>query len=111
MPRLRIVVTVLLALALVGAAWLQVEKPRGALPANFKKLGLRDDQRDAILKISGEYKAKFDDLKKKLAKLADEREAAYEAVLTPEQLKRLKEIRSKERSKEPEKDKAKEKDK
>jgi hypothetical protein len=111
MSRLRIGVTVLLALALVGAAWLQGEKPKGALPANYKKLGLRDEQRDAILKISGEYRAKIDDLKKKLLKLTDEREAAYEAVLTPEQLKRLKEIRTKERPKDPEKDKPKDKDK
>jgi CRISPR/Cas system-associated endoribonuclease Cas2 len=117
MFRLRIAVT-LMALSLLGAAFMQGKsdektpvKPKGVLPANFKKLGLTDVQRDKIYILQAEYKAKADDLRKQLEKLRAEERDSIEKVLTPEQLKRLKEIRSGEKPKEQDKGSTKDKDK
>lgn len=103
----------LLCLSLLGAAYLQKpdpkakpddrpkveEKPtppaklKGSLPANFKKLGLRDDQLQQIYRLRGEYKEKVDQLKQQIERLKVEEKAALEKLLTPEQQKRLREIR------------------
>jgi Spy/CpxP family protein refolding chaperone len=110
---------IVLALALMGVAYAQEKsddkapvKVRGQLPAFFKKLGLRDDQIQKIYKIRAEYKGKVEELKRKLDQLKAAEKAELEKVLTPEQLKRLKELRSGETSppakpKEPEKSKPK----
>jgi hypothetical protein len=71
-----------------------VVKVRGQLPAYYKKLGLRDDQIQKIYRLRATYKAKVDDLKKKLELLKAEEREDLEKVLTPEQLKRLKALRS-----------------
>jgi hypothetical protein len=102
----RLGVTVL-ALTLLGAAYLQDPKPgskksddkevpklRGQLPAYYKKLGLRDDQVQKIYRIRADYKAKVEDLKRKMDRLKSEEKESLEKVLTPEQLKRLKELRT-----------------
>lgn len=70
-------------------------KYRGILPANFKKLGLRDDQVQAIYKLQTMYKVQVDDLKRKQQDLKNEERDAIEKVLTPEQLKRLRELQTK----------------
>jgi Spy/CpxP family protein refolding chaperone len=97
----------LLALTLMGVAFSQDKdkdkdkktddpppKLKGTLPPHFKKLGLRDDQVQKIYKLKADYRAKIEDLNKRIAKLKGEEKEALEKVLTPEQLKRLKELRS-----------------
>ncbi len=94
-----------LSMAFLGAANSQDKsddktptKIRGQLPQLFGKLGLRDDQKQRIYKLCADFKVKKDQLQRQLDKLkADEKEAT-EAVLTPEQMKRLKELRSGEKA-------------
>jgi Spy/CpxP family protein refolding chaperone len=97
-----------LTLAMIGVVYSQDKKPddkkpddkkppvklKGYLPQNWKKLGLRDDQVQKIYKIRADAKAKADELKAKLDKLKAEEKEQLEKVLTPEQLKRLREIRT-----------------
>jgi hypothetical protein len=116
MQRLFLGVTVL-ALAMIGVAYAQDKsddpnpKVRGQLPAFYKKLGLRDDQVQQVYKIRAGYKVKVDDLKRQMEKLRAAEKSELEKVLTAEQLKRLKELRSGEKTtekpKEPEKTKPK----
>lgn len=102
MTRVHVGVT-LLALAMLAPAYQdkgkekKAEEPpklRGTLPPNFKKLGLRDDQVQAIYKTRADYRAKIDQLNKQIAKLREEEKEALDKVLTAEQRKRLKEIRT-----------------
>jgi len=74
------------------------KKYKGFLPANFKKLGLTDAQVQAIYKLQTEYREKIDNLKKQIDSLKAAEKAAIEKVLTEVQLKRLKEIRSGEKT-------------
>jgi hypothetical protein len=110
MLRLRVGVAVL-AVALFGSGWLlggdDKPKYRGILPPYYKKLGLGSDQVQQIYKIQTGFREKADELKRQLAKLKADEKAAVEKVLTPGQLKRLRELRSGEGPK----DKPKEKDK
>jgi hypothetical protein len=109
---LRIGVT-MVAIALLGAVWLvgdisrADDKPavKGPLPPYYKKLGLRDDQRDKILKIRADYRKKTADLKRQMEKLRASEKEELEKVLTPEQLKRLRELRSGETPKPKDKEK------
>jgi Spy/CpxP family protein refolding chaperone len=113
---------IVLAVTLLGAAAFQPEKKddkppivktRPPLPKGFKDLGLRDDQKAKVYKILVDYRDKVDELKAKETKLKEERDEALEKLLTPEQIKRLQEIRSgkKPAEKEPEKGKVPEKSK
>lgn len=74
------------------------EKPalpiRGTLPQYYKKLGLRDDQKQSIYRIRANSKAKMEELKRQMQELKDREKEALEKVLTPEQLKRLRQLRS-----------------
>jgi hypothetical protein len=104
MLRLRLGVTVV-ALTLMGAAYFQDKpdkdpppKARGQLPPYFKKLGLRDDQVQAIYKVRADTKGKLSVLQRQIDKLRADEKEALEKVLTPEQLKRLKELRSGEKT-------------
>jgi hypothetical protein len=117
MQRVCLGVTVL-ALAMVGVAYSQEKsddktaKVRGQLPAFYKKLGLRDDQIQKIYQIRADYKGKVDELRRKMEQLKATEKGELEKVLTPEQLKRLKELRlgeksAPEKTKEPEKTKPK----
>jgi hypothetical protein len=88
-----------LVLAMMGAAYSQdTPKFRGQLPANFGKLGLTDVQKQDVYKIRSDYKGKISQLEAQIKKLKAEEKESLEKVLTPEQLKRLKEIRSGEKS-------------
>jgi hypothetical protein len=98
MLRLRAVVTVL-AVALLVTGWSLGDDPkdppppRGTLPANFKKLGLTDEQREAILKVRGTYAAKVAALRRQITQLQKEEREELEKLLTDAQKARLKEIR------------------
>ena len=95
-----------LTLAMIGVANGQDKKPddkkpddkppvklKGSLPPNYKRLGLRDDQVQKILKIRADARAKTDELQAKIKKLKDDANDQVEKVLTPEQMKRLREIK------------------
>ena len=71
-----------------------VVKLRGQLPTYYKSLGLRDDQRQAILKIRADSKTKQDALRSKIETLKADEKADLEKVLSADQVKRLKELRS-----------------
>lgn len=96
---------VVLAMTLLGAAGFQEKgkekkaedpptKLKGTLPANFKKLGLTDNQVQKIYKIRNDYRVKQEELKRKMEQLKTEEKDTIEKVLTPEQRKRLREIRA-----------------
>jgi hypothetical protein len=89
------------ALAVVGASLSgddKLAKERPPLPAYYGKLGLRDDQRQQILKLRAGFKAKRDELQRQIDKLKADEKVALETVLTPVQLKRLRELRDIERT-------------
>lgn len=69
-------------------------KVKGFLPQNWGKLGLSADQKQDIYRIQAKYNAEIDSLKAKIDKLKEEEKAAMEKVLTDEQKKKLKEIKS-----------------
>jgi Spy/CpxP family protein refolding chaperone len=75
------------------------KKIKGTLPQYYKQLGLTDKQKQSVYKLRAEYKEKFDELEKAKAKLKGEEKEALEKLLTPEQLKELKKIRSGEKGK------------
>ena len=97
-----------LALAMIGVAYAQDKKPddkktddkptpvklKGYLPQHYKKLGLLDNQLQKVYKIRADTKAKADELNAKIAKLKADEKEQLEKVLTSDQLKRLREIRS-----------------
>jgi len=115
MRQLRMGVTTLAAL-LLAAGWLvgqdkekkESKKPeveakkedgsgvkiKGFLPANFKKLGLSEDQKQQIYRIQGTYREKIAALDKQKAELKKQEKAEVAKVLTPAQQARLKEITS-----------------
>jgi hypothetical protein len=80
------------------------------LPANWKKLGLSDDQVQSVYKVQASYKARIDVLAAQIQTLRKEERAELEKILTPAQKDRLKEIVTGE-TKTPAKDKAPDKDK
>jgi Spy/CpxP family protein refolding chaperone len=113
MLRLRFVLAALMV-SLLGIGWLlrdsshaALPKIRGTLPANFGKLGLSTEQKQKIYKIRKTYREQIDDLKAKIADLRRKERAEFEKVLTPEQAKKLRELRTGEKEPEPKKDKKK----
>ena len=62
--------------------------PTHRVPPGYSKLGLTDQQREAIYKVQGKYYPKIQRLEKQVDALRAQREAECEAVLTPAQ-KRL----------------------
>lgn len=94
----------LFAFLLVLGALAAQEQP--TLPMHFKKLALSKDQEEKILKVRGEYDAKFAALRKQLQELEIQERTAVEKLLTEVQKAKLKELREP-----PKDDKAKEKDK
>src|SRR5947209_1730366 len=62
--------------------------PTHRVPPGFAKLGLTDQQREAIYKVQGKYYPEIQRLEKQADALRAKREAECEAVLTPAQ-KRL----------------------
>jgi Spy/CpxP family protein refolding chaperone len=67
-------------------------KAKGMLPPNWKKLGLTDAQVQDIYKVQNKYDAEIDKLQAKIDELKASRTKDMQAVLTPEQKKRLAEI-------------------
>jgi hypothetical protein len=65
---------------------------KGQLPRNWEKLDLTDAQRDEILKLTGEYKAKRDKLMQEVYRLDAELARKRVAVLNDEQRKKLVDI-------------------
>src|SRR5687767_4144681 len=103
------VAVVMLAVALLGAAAYQdkdkdKDKPKdkdkappklkGQLPQYYKQVGLSTDQVQRVYKIQNDYKEKMDELKRKMEQLKSDQKEAMENVLTPEQRKKLKALRS-----------------
>lgn len=105
MPSLRVCAFLVGALLLVGPTVGQdpkkkddpkkdepAAKYKGQLPANWKKLGLTDEQTQKVYKVQARYGEKIDALEEQIkelkAKLTKER---YE-ILTSEQKKRLDEL-------------------
>jgi hypothetical protein len=64
-----------------------------SLPMHFKKLALTKDQEEKILKLRGEYDAKFAALRKQLQELEIQEKTAVEKLLTEAQKAKLKELR------------------
>jgi hypothetical protein len=62
--------------------------PTHRVPPGYSKLGLTDQQREAIYKVQGKYYPQIQALEKQVDALRAKREAECEAVLTPAQ-KRL----------------------
>jgi hypothetical protein len=91
MLRARWTLFVLFAFLLVLSALVAQEQP--TLPMHFKKLALTKDQEDKILKVRGEYDAKFAALRKQLQELEVQEKAAVEKLLTDAQKAKLKELR------------------
>jgi membrane protein involved in colicin uptake len=70
------------------------KKVQNRLPNNFAKLSLTDEQKKKVFAVQGSYGPKIDDLEAQLQALKDKQQAEVEAVLTPDQLKKLGEIRA-----------------
>jgi hypothetical protein len=68
------------------------------LPPLFRKLGLTNEQREAVVKVRARCDAKVKDLEEKIKAAREEEAAEVEKVLTDAQRARLKEL-----SKEPRK--------
>jgi hypothetical protein len=64
-------------------------KARGRLPAYYKDI-VDARQKEQIYSIQAEFNGKIDALKEQIEKLADDRDAAVESVLTPAQKGKLK---------------------
>jgi hypothetical protein len=67
-------------------------KAKGHLRANWKKLGLSDDQEQKIYKVQGDYHSRIDALEAQVKALKDEEYAKEVEVLTADQKKRLAEL-------------------
>jgi hypothetical protein len=80
-------------LVLSAGGWLVGQELKGILPANYGKLGLSDEQKQKIYKLQADYKGKVETLEKQLATLKSEQKKDIEAVLTPAQKTKLKELR------------------
>jgi hypothetical protein len=67
-------------------------KLKGFLPANYGKLGLSEEQKQAIYKVQADYDAKITDLENQLKKLKADEKKAIEKVLTETQKAKLREL-------------------
>lgn len=87
----------MVAVALVATVtvWAQDDKGKkasGRLPNNYGKLALSDEQKTRVYKIVGEYEDKILAIESELAMVKAKRDAACEAILTPGQRARLREL-------------------
>ena len=64
----------------------------GALPQNYSKLGLSDDQKKKIREVRAEYGAKIQELDDQIKELRKKEKVAMEDVLTDAQRARLREL-------------------
>lgn len=67
-------------------------KAKGMLPANWKKIGLSDEQVQKIYKVQGKYNEEIDKLEAKIKELKASRDKEMKAVLTDDQKKKLDDI-------------------
>jgi Spy/CpxP family protein refolding chaperone len=67
-------------------------KAKGTLRANWKKLGLTDDQTQKIYKVQADYRAKIDVLEQQIKDLRQQEYTDQVKVLTDAQKARLKEL-------------------
>jgi len=65
---------------------------QGALPANYSKLGLSDEQKKKIREIQGEYRTKIQELDEQIKALRKKERAEMEDVLTGAQKTRLRQL-------------------
>jgi hypothetical protein len=80
----RIVLTSLLALALVGTSLLGDDPKPAAkhkLPSLWSKLGLSDEQKEKAQQVLAEYQTKIDDLKKQIKALETEEQTPHSAQM------------------------------
>ena len=117
MFRLRVVVAALLVVAVTVGGLIGQDKDKdtpkfkGTLPANWKKLGLTDDQVQMVYKIQSKYRTQIDQLAEQTRQLKKVEKGELEKVLTPAQKDRLREIVVGEKDKDKAKDGDKPKDK
>jgi hypothetical protein len=71
---------------------------RGRLPAYYNRV-VDDAQRKKIYAIQGEFAPKIDALKAQLAALTEERNKQVDAVLSPEQLKAVEDLKAEAKAK------------
>ena len=69
-------------------------KQRGRLPNFYGQIGLSDEQRDKVYGIQQQYRDQIRDLQQKLNELKDKQTAEIDAVLTPDQLKKVEELKA-----------------
>lgn len=91
--------TLALGLSLVGTSLLLAQgepkprtEPRGPLPVNYGKHGLSEDQKSKMYVVFDEYEVKIDELATQIKNLQKERNGKLNAMLTPAQKERLKEV-------------------
>jgi TolA-binding protein len=65
---------------------------RGALPPNWKQLGLTDEQKKKVYQVQGQFRVRIDDLERQIKELRAEERKELEKLLTDSQKTRLKEI-------------------
>lgn len=65
---------------------------KGQLPANWKQIGLTDEQKQSVYKINAKFNEEIDKLEAKVKELKDKRDKERLGVLTADQKKRLEEI-------------------
>jgi hypothetical protein len=94
---------VVLAASVVTSSWLMGaddKKPddpvkvKGTLPAHWRQLGLSADQVQEVYKIQAKYNAKIDKLKAEIEALKAEEDTERIKVLSDEQKRKLKELKS-----------------
>src|SRR3981081_2646724 len=109
MTKLRVSLAVALIALLVGGLSLAQDKKdtppaktKGSLPANWKKLGLTDEQTQKVYKVRADYGDQINTLKQKITQLQSEEKAELLKLLTDAQKARLKEIATADIDKKPE---------
>lgn len=70
------------------------KKVQNRVPDNFGKLNLSDEQKTKIYAVQAAHQAKIDELNAQLKALKEKIQAEVDAILTPDQLKQLNEIRA-----------------
>lgn len=92
--RLFVVLAMFLPMILLaGGVQGQDSKAKGVLPLGWGKLGLSDEQKTKIYEIQTAYEPKLEAISKKLHEEKAKAREEMEAVLTPEQKQKLKEIK------------------
>jgi peptidoglycan hydrolase CwlO-like protein len=74
---------------------------KGTLPANWKKLGLTDDQVKKVYKAQSDYRNKIAVLEEQIKELKSKEKSEMEALLTDAQKARLREIKTGDGDKQP----------